>query len=238
MKRGAFFRRKIAAALALAASPSGAGPVERVPYAALLDQPHAVVDFETYPTLPEPGQSVEGLMDFGPVVIGETFAGQPVAMLGGDGTFWDSPGGPAAADAPLRPLPGPVRQNHSVAYHAGFGSNALFPLGLRGFGAIEGRGEGMAAVFLDQDVAGFGVKLHADYADPLGAHPPPGTATFWFYDRSGQMFDAVPVALRSGVQPVGFAMAHPGIAGVIITNTDPGGIAIDDILVPVEGLGS
>jgi hypothetical protein len=225
-------------ALLAAATPALGDRIERVSYEAVLAKPHVIVDFESFPTLPEPGRSIDGLMDFGSAVIGETLVGQAVATLGGGGTFWDAPGGAAAATAPLRPLPGPEGQNHAVAFHAGFGSNALFPLGPRGFGAIEGRGEGMAALYFPEDVAGFGVKLHADYADPLGTRPPPGTATFWFYDRAGQMLDALTVALRTGVQSEGFAMTHPGIAGVLISNTDPGGIAIDDILIPLEGLGS
>lgn len=189
------------------------------------------MDFEALPLAPEPGFSHDAPLVAPGLAIGERFAGQSVT-----GAPHDRLDG--APTAPLSLAPMPPGTGLSTAYHAGFGSNALFPLGPAGFPAIEARGEGAVALLFETDVAALSLRLHADYPDPFGTRPPPGTATLTFYDRAGGVIDRHDIGLRTGPLPLGFASTGPGIAGVTLTNDDPGGLAIDDIRYPLAGFGS
>ncbi|SMH34876.1 hypothetical protein [Maritimibacter sp. HL-12] len=206
---------------------AAAGPVEQVDPESLALAGR--MDFETLPVLPEPGQAHGAPLTAPGLAIGEAFAGQTVTGAPHD----------RLADAPRAPLtlaPFDAGQGLATAYHAGFGSNALFPLGPAGFPAIEARGEGAVALLFEADARALALKIHADYHDPLGARPPPGTATLRFYSRAGDLIDRHEIALSQGVAGLGFVSAGPGFAGVTITNDDPGGIAIDDIRYPLPDL--
>ena len=183
-----------------------------------------VFDFEAFEVLPEPGAAIEGVISAPGLRIGERFAGQRVAR----GQPQDRVTPPAPAGLAVRP--GAPGRNHAVAHHAGFGSNALFPLGPAGFGRIEGRGEGATAIRFarPRQVAGF--RVHADYADPLGTRPAPGTLRLRVFGPGGRTLGTVEVALRPGVMSLGFRSIGAPIAGLLIETHDPGGIALDDIL--------
>lgn len=218
-----------AAAFALWAGAAVAGPVEQLPYAALAATTAGIYDFEQFEPRPEPGMSIDSLLGDARVVFGEAFAGQVVT-----GTPFDTLTG--TPSAPLTLYPGDMGENHALAYHAGFGSVALFPLGPWGFPAVAARGEGAVAMQFTRDVTAVGLRVHSDYADPLGSRPVPGSLLIQFYDRAGHLLDRHSILLDTGITDLGFS--GPPFAAVVITNTDPGGIAIDDIIFPVDGLNS
>ncbi len=224
-------RATLAAALASLLCPgtANAGPVTQVDPAALTLAGR--MDFEPMPLAPEPGFAHDAPLIAPGLALGERFVGQTLSGAPHDRLT----GTPEAPLALADPLPG---QGQSTAYHAGFGSNALFPLGPAGFPATEARGEGAVALLFEADIDALALSLHADYADPLGSRPPPGTATLTFYDRAGRIIDSHDIRLGHGPLPLAFRSTGPGIAGVTLTNDDPGGIAIDDIRYPLAGFGS
>ena len=215
------------AALLLATGGALAGPVAQVAHGPLADRLPGVMDFEALPLLPEPGAALDGLISVPGLAIGERFAGQSV-----QGAPHDALSG--APSAPLALMAGAPRASLSTAYHPGFGSAALFPLGPAGFPDIAARGEGAVALLFPRDVAALALKIHAEYPDPLGTRPPPGRALIRFYARDGALLDTHEIALETGVLALGFRGAP--FAGVTITNDDPGGLAIDDIRFPLDAL--
>ncbi len=94
----------------------------------------------------------------------------------------------------------------------------------------------MTLVFA-HDIARFGLKLHADYADPLGNRPPPGTITLRFYAADGRLVTTAKLQLEHGIVPYGFILPQSARA-VTLTHQDPGGIAVDNILYPLPALNS
>lgn len=223
------------AALALALGVALSGPARTqsgpdliaLPYDVLAAQGAARADFETLPHRDEPGLRFDHPLRLGALWLGERFAGQGLAD---DAGFDHVTGLP---DAPLALRGGAAGANLSVAFHRGFGSNALFPLGARGFPARNARGEGAVAVLFDEDQSAAGLRVHSDYADPLGGRATSrGHVTLTFYRRDGSVIATRTEALVTGITEI--ALRRPGglpdIAGVVIVNDDPGGIAIDDIL--------
>lgn len=232
---GQFWR--VLALLALIC-PGGAARAQAIlaeDYARLKQELDARITFETLPRRAEPGIALDAPLRMGLAWIGEAFAGQ---ATGADGPFDTVSGAPAA---PLVVRPGAPDANQSVAFHRGFGSNALFPLGPAGFPAIEARGEGAVAILFDQDQRALGLRLHSDYPDPLGGRDAGrGTVTLVFYTRGGAEIARARRVLDPGITELGFIRAGglPDIAGLLLLNDDPGGIAIDDILyqtAPVTG---
>ena len=216
----------IRAALALICLPALAqADLWPVPFDALRQQPHLIESFDSLPATPEPGIQIHQHWRAMGLSLAEHLAGQDSIDTG---TGCDSLTG--LPSAPLRVQPGLPKHNLSIAAHVGFGSNALFPLGPAGFGRIEGRGEGATAIRFarPRQVAGF--RVHADYADPLGTRPAPGTLRLRVFGPGGRTLGRVEVALRPGVMSLGFRSIGAPIAGLLIETHDPGGIALDDIL--------
>ena len=218
-----------AAALVLWAGAASADGVQRADYATLDATLSGRFNFEMFEPRPEPGFSIDGLLSDDHIRLGEAFAGQRVG-----GTLFDQiEGDPTPYPTALPGTPG---RNLAIAYHAGFGSVALFPLGPKGHPAIEALGEGSLAIGFRRPVTAFGLRIHADYADPLGSRPAPGELRLRFYGAEGTEIGQHRVPLDHGITELGFTA--PGIVGVLITNTDPGGIAVDDIIYPIPGLSS
>ena len=137
-----------------------------------------------------------------------------------------------APDAPLALIYGTPGQGLSVSFHRAFLSNALYPLGPRGYPEAEARGEGSAAFFFTQDSCAFALRLHTEYLDDLGTNADHlGEVSLTFYGRDGQELGRITRAVPGGISSHGFqtddGMAR--IAGVLVENLDPGGIALDDI---------
>ena len=95
------------------------------------------------------------------------------------------------------------------------------------------RGEGALAVLFDHDQSAMGFRVHTDYPDPLGSRPAwRGQIEVRFHDRDGRLITRLQFHPGPGITDFGFKRvgARRDIAGVIILNTDPGGIAVDDII--------
>ncbi|WP_089230969.1 hypothetical protein [Tropicimonas sediminicola] len=206
-----------------------AGDVEIADYRVLRDDLDGRIDFERLPPRAEPGFNLDRPVYSSGAWIGERFVGQQVSSNStGHDTITGAPDGPW-----LRIAGGAPRQNLSVASHRGFGSNALFPLGPAGFPALEARGEGAVAILFDTDQPATGFRVHTDYAAPLGTGPAAqGSVEVTLLARDGQRLGHFSHHPGTGITELGYRLqgAGPGIAGMLILNTDPGGIAIDDIL--------
>ncbi len=198
------------------------------PYAQLKTELDGIVTFDALPRRPEPGINFDENIYFAGLWLGEHFAGQQLGRgpNGHDALLSGTP------NVPLIIRPGQPRKNQSVAFHWGYGSNALFPLGPDGFDDITGRGEGAVALLFDHDQHAIGLRLHTHYDAPLGNAPDLGQLTVLFFARNGTLIDRITVKLSPTVVELGWrhAQNHPDIAGMLILNTDPGGIAVDDIL--------
>ena len=202
--------------------------VQPVPYEDLKAQPHRIETFDTLPSTPEPGHRIDQHWRAPGLTIGERLVGQTAQDTDGFDTLTGT------ADHPLRAIPGAPGQTFAIAHHAGFGSNALFPVGPKGADRPEGRGEGSAALVFDTPQTAIGLRLHAEYPDPLGQRPAPGTALFTFHHATGQTTEFT-LPLTHGVISLAWR-SDTGITAVTVQNTDPGGIALDDILYDVTAL--
>ncbi len=200
--------------------------IEPAPYAALQSELQARITFENLPRQPEPGFNFDEAMRLGGGWLGQQFKGQTLQDHEGFDHIIGNP------NAPLSIQAGAGGQNLSVAYHQGFESNALFPLGRAGFPALSARGEGAVAILYDQAQRAVALRVHSDYISPLGKAPQPGQITLTLYTRQGDVIARHTQPLQSGITEIGLRRTDglPDIAGVLITNDDPGGIAIDDIL--------
>lgn len=203
------------------------------PYQALVQELERVEGFEAWPRRTEPGHLLAAPHRGDGITVASHFEGQNPAILTlRNGARFDSLT-QTAAQAPLKLETGPPAQGIAIALHDGFASNAAFPIGPAGFNRIEGRGEGMLAILFDHDQRATGLLIHSDYADPLGSRPAPrGTVEVILLDRMGRVLARPATPLAQGITALGYATADgaPLIAGLVVLNTDPGGIAVDDIL--------
>ena len=210
----------------VAAVPSYAEGVHVVQYDRLKRELDARITFDILPKRAEPGLNFNAPMRLGRTQLGQHFEGQSPQFIDG----FDRVSG--APTAPLTLRPGPPGRNLSVALHRGFDSNALFPLGKAGFPALDARGEGALAILFDQGQRAIALRIHSDYPAPLGEAPRPGHVTLQLYTRQGHLVARHKAKLSTGITDIGLRRTTglPDIAGVIVTNYDPGGISIDDIL--------
>ncbi len=211
------------------ASPAITG----MPYAHLVASHGGVINFDGFPQRSEPGINLNAKHREGAAWVGQNFAGQQMGIKRDhNGAEFDDLIAPLAT-TPLQVLAGPPGENMAVALHRGFGSNAVFPLGPHGFDHLSGRGEGALAVLFDHDQAMVGFRLHTDYPDPLGQNGRRmGGIQVLFFDRQGNLLGAHRHQPDRGISELAFQRMglQADIAGILILNQDPGGIAIDDIL--------
>ena len=216
-------------AFCLSAAPAAADPITQVPYDLVAQTASGLIDFESFPVLPEPGQAISGAIHAPGASLGAVLVGQ---SLDAQDTFAVLEGPPTA---PVRVAKPPVRPPLAIAFHAGFGSNAAFPLGPHGFAQRSGRGEGSLAISFDAPIQSFALRLHLDYADPLGSRPAPGPVWLHFYDVDAALIQIETLTPTHGVQSFGFLSSVP-ITAITLTHQDPGGIAIDDIRYSLDSL--
>lgn len=202
-----------------------------VPYAELRKELDARIDFDGFQAGPEPGLELERMVAGAGATLSAYLAGQRLGQTvlpevwGGGRHSALAPG--SILDLPLSPA---GKGTLVIAEHRGFGSNALFPVGPDGAANMSGRGEGVLSILFEVDQNAIGLRVHSDYPDPLGSRPPPGMVTIYFFNRSGALIDTQTAVLDRGITELGYHAVNGSIAAVVITNTDPGGIAIDDIL--------
>lgn len=222
-------KRAATLALCLWAPPALADPVIQAPYDQVAQTASGLIDFERFAVLPEPGQSIPDTIHAPGITLGSTLVGQ---TLGATDTFATLIGAPSS---PPRVDPNPPKPPMAIAFHAGFGSNAAFPLGPNGFAQRSGRGEGTLAIQFDAPIHAFALRLHLDYSDPLGSRPAPGPVGLHFYGVDAALHHFETLTPAHGVQGFGFLSTAP-ITAITISHRDPGGIAIDDIRYSLDSL--
>ncbi|WP_212524470.1 hypothetical protein [Actibacterium sp. MT2.3-13A] len=212
-------------------APAAAAGIAPAPYDEIAALTLGRADFDLLPQRPEPGHNFDHGLAFAGGRIGERFAGQRLEVIE------QAPGLPhdraaGTPEAPLALVPGAPGQGLSVSFHRAFGSNALYPLGPRGFPLAEARGEGSAAFLFAEDSCAVALRLHTEYLDDLGTNAGHrGEVSFTFYDRDGRVLGRALRSVPGGISEHGFQTEDGAarIAGVLVENLDPGGVALDDI---------
>lgn len=160
-----------------------------------------------------PGHNIDDILPLPGATFGERFAGQSVVAHGSHDEIY------GAAFAPLTMMPGAAGQNLSLVNFSG--NTFLNGYGAAGFPKRDAQGEGAIAVLFDQDQSAFAFDLRGGEQ---------GAALVHFFRRDGTLIGPVKV------QPTGeFAVAflrdkgRADIAGFVVTNTDPQGLAMDTL---------
>lgn len=210
--------------LALAATAAQPQAIQLVPYSELEARLVARVDFESYSRVPSPGNVLDGIAVFEGARIAERFSGQLVAQDGGFDILHLAPAGPLALQ------PGVAGQNLAVEF-VFFMSNQLKGMAPPGFPEKDAGGEGAVAILFDRDQSALGFRVAAE-PDPKNAAVPKGRMTVAFYRRDGMLIDRLEIRLNWLLAGYGFARVGGAedIAGIAITNRDPQGIMIDDVI--------
>ncbi|MEO0694114.1 MAG: hypothetical protein AAFY90_14695 [Pseudomonadota bacterium] len=208
-------------ALTLAAQ---ADPIALVPYSDLEPRLVTRVDFEDFPRRLSPGVQIDGVQRVEGAAMGERFLGQQLWQENG----FDRVG--LVPDAPLSLAPGADGQNLSIALIYQL-SNQLQGLAPPGYPAIDAEGEGSVAVLFDRDQFALGFRVAAE-PQPRDRPGTPGQMTVQFFARDARLIAEMTVTLGWGRKAYGFLREgeEPDIAGITITNEDPAGIAIDDLI--------
>ncbi|MGC1494374.1 MAG: hypothetical protein WA790_01105 [Sulfitobacter sp.] len=172
-----------------------------------------IITFDDIQSGGGPGFNVDDVLPLPGATFGERFAGQWVIS---DGSHDRIEG---TAYAPLTMLPGTAGQNLSVVKFGG--TTVLNGYGAAGFPKRDAQGEGAIAVLFDEDQSALAFDLRGGEA---------GVAIVSFMRRNGEMIGIVPID-PTGEFSIGFARERGirDIAGFIVTNTDPQGLAIDTL---------
>lgn len=172
-----------------------------------------IITFEGVRSGAGPGINVDDILAIEDVTFGERFAGQSVMERGHHDEIIGN------AFGPLTMLPGAAGQNLSVVHFSG--NTVLNGYGAAGFPRRNAQGEGAIAVLFETDQSALAFDLRGGED---------GAAFVSFHRRDGSLIAQVPVQ-PTGEFPVGFLRSNgrADIAGLIITNTDPQGLAIDTL---------
>lgn len=172
-----------------------------------------VITFEDVPSGWDPGHRIDETLSLPGASFAERFVGQ---ALGTKGDF-DTVSG--SAISPLTLLPGAPGETLSIIRL--MDSNMLNGFGPAGFPSARAQGEGAIAVMFDDDQPAFSFQI-------IGGES--GSATVQFLRRDGSVIHALDVD-DLAKEELGFQRAgnEPDIAGFVITNTDPQGLAIDNL---------
>ncbi|WP_300038099.1 hypothetical protein [uncultured Roseobacter sp.] len=172
-----------------------------------------IITFEDTPGRYGPGHPVQDLLVLPGAVFGERFAGQLVAAQGDH----DLVSGDVLS--PLTVVAGAPGQNLSVVFMQG--NNVLNGYGVAGFPRRHAQGEGAIAFLFDEDQSAIAFQLRGGEA---------GSARVSFLNRNGTVISVLDLP-PAGEHAFGFARetGTGDIAGVLITNTDPQGLALDNV---------
>lgn len=172
-----------------------------------------IVTFDDQPSGFGPGRRIDGVLALAGASFGEMFEGQ---SLGADGDF-DLVTGPGIA--PLTLLPGGEGRNLSILRLAG--TNVLLGDGPAGFPRVNATGEGAVAVLFARDQAAVRFTLHGGEG---------GRALVMFMGRDGQVLDSHTLGpLAENVFAFVRRDGREDIAGIVLSNRDPEGIALDEL---------
>lgn len=172
-----------------------------------------IITFDDVRSGAGPGHYLDDILPLEGATFGERFAGQDLMIRGPHDEVTGD------AFAPLTMLAGPDGQNLSVVHFAG--TTVLNGYGAAGFPNREGQGEGAIAVLFDTDQSALAFDLRGGEA---------GSALVSFHRRDGTLIGQVPIQ-PTGEFAVGFLRTGGtnDIAGFVVTNSDPQGIAIDTL---------
>lgn len=172
-----------------------------------------IITFDALPSGWDPGHPVDELLVMDGASFAERFTGQ---ALGVDGDF-DTVSGEALP--PLTLVPGNPGQTFSIT--RSLGSNILNGYGPAGFPQVHAQGEGAIAVLFDEDQPALSFQM-------FGLEN--GFATIQFLRRNGTVIHTERVR-HDGPIVLGFRRLGDisDIAGLVITNRDPQGVAIDNL---------
>jgi len=169
-------------------------------------------NFEDVPGGEPPGVNYDFPVWSNGTLFAERFLGQSVNNFAGYDFITGTPVNP------LTPQEGSANQNVNVFAYV---SNVLTGLGTDGFPEIDAIGEGSIAVYFPTAQARIALDL-------VGGNS--GSATLSFYRTDGTLIDVVQVT-GLGEFRYGFATGDltNSIAGILIQNTDPSGVGIDNV---------
>lgn len=160
-----------------------------------------------------PGRQIPNVLVMDGAAFGERFAGQSVEALGDHDMITGT------ALAPLTIMPGENGENLSIVYFDG--NNILNGYGKAGYPKRHAQGEGAISFLFDDDQSALSFQVRGGEA---------GEARATFFSRDGNVIDALDLP-PTGEHHYGFIRANGAadIAGIVITNTDPQGIALDNL---------
>lgn len=172
-----------------------------------------LITFDDQPSGMGPGIEHRDVLRLEGAQFGEHFFGQLRSASGG----FDVVLGQAASPLTLRTGPaGELFSIHRLGY-----TNVINGFGPARFPKREAQGEGALAILFDDDQAALSFDI-------LGGED--GSAQIMFLRRDGSLIDTVSIAPLSD-KAFGFMRQglRPDIAGFVITNDDPEGIALDNL---------
>ncbi|MCV3270410.1 hypothetical protein [Roseobacter sinensis] len=172
-----------------------------------------VITFEETRASYGPGHAIPDVLALDGASFAERFAGQVLSANGNHDVVT------GAVLPPLTLMPGAEGENLSVVYFGG--NHVLNGYGVAGYPKRHAQGEGAIAVLFDVDQSALSFQLRGGED---------GAATAVFYRRGGQEIMTVELP-PVGEFAFGFlrATGEADIAGVLITNTDPEGLALDNL---------
>lgn len=215
--------RAIIACLLLSTLPARSEPVTLVSYHELESRLVSRIDFESFPRTLSPGTPLDGLVALEGAQLGERFTGQTLSEIDGFDRLSHFP------MPPLRLEAGQNGQNLAVSFIYML-SNQLDGLGVAGYPERSAGGEGAIAILFDRDQFALGFRVAAELEPDIAT--PPGQMEIAFYRRDATPIATLTVTLDWGLSSYGFLRTDgtEDIAGITITNLDPEGIAIDDVI--------
>ena len=170
-----------------------------------------------------PGTNYDGIIHADGISFAECFNGQQVTS---NGYFDEVTGLPAG---PLQLVPGAAGENLTIW---GDGNQVIAGNGGLGFPEQNAVSEGAFAFMFDHDQAEIGFEL-------LGLNG--GAVMIDFFGRDGSLLDSKTVySLEDGLRAFRVDGDSTGIAGVVVTTDDLGGIGFDNFFfsAPVPGPGA
>ncbi len=172
-----------------------------------------IIDFEGLQAAMGPGHLVDDVLSLPGARFAERFAGQALAATGAFDTVQGS------GSAPLTLLPGAPGETMSLVWISG--TTLLTGFGPAGFPRRDGQGEGAVAVAFDTPQPALSFEIRGGEG---------GAAQVQFLRQDGSEITTLQLT-GLGEGPLGFLRAEgvADIAGIVVTNKDAQGIALDNI---------